>query len=145
MVDNVTLPATGSSVAADEIGGVLYQRVKNTFGADGTATDVSAAAPMPVTIDGGALLTVLEELCETLQILRGGPGGQVPDSAGRTRVSLDTIGNTSLAIPAVTTVTTVARLASLGSSSTVTIPADLVGMATINGPASDLYRGIAVQ
>ena len=49
MSDNVgDTPGSGAIVAADEIGGVLYQRVKMTAGEDGTATDVSAAAPLPV-------------------------------------------------------------------------------------------------
>lgn len=50
MADNVGYtPGTGASVAADEIGGVLYQRVKPVFGVDGVATDVSATDPLPVT------------------------------------------------------------------------------------------------
>jgi hypothetical protein len=48
MADNSTLPATGDVIASDDIGGVKYQRVKNTFGPDGTATDVSTTSPMPV-------------------------------------------------------------------------------------------------
>jgi len=50
MADNVDItPGTGATVAADEIAGVKYQRVKNTYGADGAATDVSRATPFPVT------------------------------------------------------------------------------------------------
>jgi hypothetical protein len=41
--------AGGELGAADRIGGLLYQRVKMTFGPDGTALDVSAADPLPVT------------------------------------------------------------------------------------------------
>lgn len=51
MADNIDIKdaaAATRTVATDEIGGVSYQRVKITFGADGTATDVSAAAPVPV-------------------------------------------------------------------------------------------------
>jgi hypothetical protein len=36
--------------AADRIGGLLFQRIKVTFGPDGTALDVSAADPLPVTL-----------------------------------------------------------------------------------------------
>jgi hypothetical protein len=72
MPDNVGYtPGTGATVAADEIAGVLYQRVKTTFGADGTATDVSAADPLPVAdagvsaklpaLSGGRLPIVLPE------------------------------------------------------------------------------------
>lgn len=49
-MDNIEVtPGTGVSISADDIGGVLYQRVKIAVGADGSATDVSSAAPMPVT------------------------------------------------------------------------------------------------
>jgi hypothetical protein len=36
--------------AADRIGGLLFQRVKMTFGPDGTALDVSADDPLPVSV-----------------------------------------------------------------------------------------------
>jgi hypothetical protein len=49
MVDNVAITAgTGTDVATDDIAGVHYQRVKVAHGADGSATDVSTASPMPV-------------------------------------------------------------------------------------------------
>jgi hypothetical protein len=50
MADNTTLPGTGEVYASDDIGGVKWQRVKIAHGADGSATDSSAAAPFPVTI-----------------------------------------------------------------------------------------------
>lgn len=58
MSDNVGYtPGVGATVAADDVGGVLYQRVKLTTGEDGTATDVSEAAPLPVAdADSGSLL-----------------------------------------------------------------------------------------
>lgn len=53
MADNVGYtPGTGATVAADEIGGVLHQRVKLGIGDDGVAVDVSAANPMPVELVG---------------------------------------------------------------------------------------------
>lgn len=50
MADNVTLdPGSGGAViAADDITGVWHQRVKIQHGADGSATDVSSASPLPV-------------------------------------------------------------------------------------------------
>jgi hypothetical protein len=49
MADNVGYtPGTGATVAADDIAGVLHQRVKIGVGADGVAVDVSDANPMPV-------------------------------------------------------------------------------------------------
>jgi len=59
VADNVGYtPGSGAVVAADEIGGVLYQRVKLTAGEDGTATDVSDAAPLPTSdANSGSLLS----------------------------------------------------------------------------------------
>lgn len=55
MADNVEVDTgTGISVATDDIGGFHYQRVKITWGADGTATEVAAASPMP-TVQTGAI------------------------------------------------------------------------------------------
>lgn len=57
MADNGTA-ASGPTIAWDDIGpGVAYQRVKVTWGADGTATDASAANPLPVTVTGSAAVT----------------------------------------------------------------------------------------
>lgn len=55
MADNITLPGTGAVVAADEINGTVYQRVKLALGADGAAADLAPgqglmAASVPVTI-----------------------------------------------------------------------------------------------
>lgn len=48
MADNVAYtPGSGATVAADDIGGVLHQRVKLSVGPDGSATDASLAAPVP--------------------------------------------------------------------------------------------------
>jgi hypothetical protein len=49
---------SGTVLAADDIGGAQFQRQKLTHGADGTATDASVTAPMPVRLaaiaSGGA-------------------------------------------------------------------------------------------
>ena len=55
MADNVQLNAptsVGATIATDDIGGVQHQLVKVEFGADGVATQVSAAAPLPVVQTG---------------------------------------------------------------------------------------------
>lgn len=46
----IATQGTGTTIATDDVGGVHYQRVKVTHGADGSATDVSTASPMPVTL-----------------------------------------------------------------------------------------------
>lgn len=51
MADNILLNVGvgGDSVAADDIGGIKHELVKLEFGADGVATMVDAANPLPVT------------------------------------------------------------------------------------------------
>ena len=50
MADNVGYtPGVGATVAADEIAGALYQRVKIGIGDDGAAADLSTTNPMPIT------------------------------------------------------------------------------------------------
>jgi hypothetical protein len=57
MADNIGYtPGSGAVVAADDVGGVLYQRIKPAFGADNTAVDVSADTPLPVTDEQLAFL-----------------------------------------------------------------------------------------
>jgi hypothetical protein len=42
MADNVAVtPGSGATIAADEIAGVLHQRVKVSVGADGAAADLA--------------------------------------------------------------------------------------------------------
>lgn len=63
MADNVSYtPGSGVNIAADDVGGVLFQRVKIATGADGTAVDATASNPIPVAAYG--------ELMETLQAMR---------------------------------------------------------------------------
>lgn len=51
MADNFAFTeGSGKTGAADDIGGVLYPRVKIAQGADGSATDVSSAAPLQVSL-----------------------------------------------------------------------------------------------
>lgn len=51
MADNIAVTAgTGTTIAADDVGGVLHQRVKATWGPDGTGNDIDVATgkPLPV-------------------------------------------------------------------------------------------------
>lgn len=49
MADNYAFTqGSGTTGAADDVGGVLYPRAKLAHGADGSATDVSTASPLPV-------------------------------------------------------------------------------------------------
>ncbi len=57
MADNVTLNSGsgGDTMAADDISGVKYPRVKLCVGVDGVANDVADANPVPVSDAGGSL------------------------------------------------------------------------------------------
>jgi hypothetical protein len=131
MADNVGYtPGTGAIVAADEIGGVLHQRIKIGIGADGSATDVSEANPMPSVVqrtdDLLVMLQRLVKVCETLQIV---------DSAQRQRVTIDAItGNLTLA--GVSTVSTV---------STVNVVNTVSAQTAMAGMDREMYINIAKQ
>jgi hypothetical protein len=65
MADNVILSAgtsDGITLAADDVAGVHYQRIKVSWGADNSAVDASAANPLPVvqtgTLNVGTVTTV---------------------------------------------------------------------------------------
>lgn len=48
MADDVGYtPGSGATIAADDVGGVLHQRVKISVGGDGSATDASTTNPVP--------------------------------------------------------------------------------------------------
>lgn len=109
MPDNVGYtPGSGATVAADDVGGVLFQRVKLAAGADGVAVDVSADAGLPV-IGTGELIEVLESLRMAVHSLTRSVGQSYPDVSGRLRVALDSITG-ALTLATVTTVTTVATV-----------------------------------
>lgn len=51
MADNLPITSIpGSSIAADDIGSVFYQRVKIAWGVNNSAVDASATDPLPVTV-----------------------------------------------------------------------------------------------
>jgi hypothetical protein len=81
MADNVTVtPGTGATVAADDIGGgVLVQRVKTTWGPDGTAndTDVATGKPMPVQLRASSGQTLSDTSGILISTTQLGTLGQV--------------------------------------------------------------------
>lgn len=60
MADNIPVtPGTGSIVAADDIGGILHQRIKLVLGNDGVSNgDVSSTNPMPVQLTAAQISTL---------------------------------------------------------------------------------------
>lgn len=60
MADNVTIDpgAGGATVAADDVGGVHYQRVKLDAGGDGVSTPVVSGAGLPVVVENEATVAL---------------------------------------------------------------------------------------
>ena len=84
MADNVGYtPGAGATIAADDIGGVLHQRIKLGIGADGTAVDVSSTNPMPVNASNGELVEALEALRMATNSLTKSIGYALPNLQGQ--------------------------------------------------------------
>jgi hypothetical protein len=117
MADNVGYtPGSGATVAADDIGGVLYQRIKPTFGADGSAVDVSSANPMPV-VDATAEDTrqsMVTLLTRMLNYFNAPMGYDKSLQRGRVTAVLE-----SGTVTTVTTVTTCATVTNLSTIDTL--------------------------
>ena len=136
MADNIGYtPGTGATVAADEIGGVLHQRVKVGIGADGTAVDVSESNPMPMAAYG-ELIQAIEALRFTVASLTRTLNASIPDSAGRQRINAETA---VLASGTLTTCSTVTNLSQIGAVDARTAVNDLNQFA-----ADSLRRNISV-
>ena len=111
MADNIGYtPGTGATVAADEIGGVLHQRVKIGVGADGTAVDVSESNPMPIDAAPQSGLAML--LTRILAAMLA-PLGYRKDTQ-RYQASAVLESGTVTTVSTVSTVSTVTNVAQLG-------------------------------
>jgi hypothetical protein len=113
MADNVGYtPGSGAVVAADDISGVLYQRVKPVVGVDGVAVDVSDDSPLPVADkhSGNLLMRILQMLMSPL-------GYDKSLQRQRGTVVVETL-PTLAAVTTVTTVTTVGAVTSLNNIDT---------------------------
>jgi hypothetical protein len=113
MADNVGYtPGTGALVAADDIAGVLHQRIKLGIGGDGVAVDVSEANPLPVidALSAEAQQNMILLLTRMLNYLNAPMG--YDKSVQRQRGTMVVESGT------VTTVTTVAAVTSLNNIDT---------------------------
>jgi len=110
MPDNVGYtPGTGATIAADDIGGNLFQRVKLIHGADGINDgDVSSANGLPVQ-GVGELVEAIEAMRYAIQSLTRTIGLMQPDTAARMRVAVEALSAT-VTLAAVTTVSTVSTV-----------------------------------
>jgi len=136
MADNVGYTeGSGKTIAADDVGGILYQRIKPVVGADGTAVDVSSSNPMPIAAYG--------ELIEAIQALRMcvvsmQRNNGFPDSSGRIRVNAESVGNMTT-VTTLTTCSTVTNLSNIGS-----IPAESSVRSWAAFASDSLRRNITV-
>lgn len=147
MADNIGYtPGTGATVAADDIGGVLFQRIKPTFGVDGEATDVSVANGLPVNAVG-ELLDAVEAMRFAINQLTKSIGYSLPNASGQPimEVRQATAGNLNATVTGTvnvgttTTVTTLTNQSQMGGfSSNDQIPA------LMHMQADNLRRNISV-
>lgn len=132
MADNVGYtPGSGATVAADDIGGVLHQRVKIGVGADGSATDVSTSNPMPVDASNGELVEALEALRMATNTLTKTLGFALPNALGQPimEVRQSTAGNLAVT----------ASIAGSQTLSTVTTVSTLTNQSQTGGFATNDY------
>jgi hypothetical protein len=103
MADNVAYtPGSGATIAADEIGGVLYQRVKVAHGVDGVAHETSDSNPYPIKAMGElieaieAMRMAIQSLNRTLGLAQVNPltGRILVDGAGVTQPVSGTVAAT---------------------------------------------------
>jgi hypothetical protein len=119
MADNVTITeGSGTQIAADEIAGVKYQRVKVSTGEDGTANDVSLSNPLPTQIiqaDTSQAIQVQDQTVGLLKILVDLLySNAITDAGQRQRIVIDAI-TAGLTLAAVTTVSTVSAVTAVSS------------------------------
>ncbi|MCA3009541.1 MAG: hypothetical protein INH34_14295 [Phycisphaerales bacterium] len=149
MADNVVLPGTGETIAADDIGGVLYQRVKLIHGADGIAHETANANPLPVEVTQGELLEQLSALRYALQALTRSIGQALPNASGQPIMEARQATAANLAVTA--SIAGSQTLATVTTVSTLTNQTQIGGLnvneyvpALYHLQADNLRRNIAV-
>jgi hypothetical protein len=130
MADNIGYtPGSGATVAADEVGGVLYQRIKPTFGTDNSVpVDVSTNDPMPVRAFGaipGTSVATDESIILLRRLIKLMESQSATDIGNRQRITLDSI-PAGVTLPTVTTVTGVTTVTTV---TTVTAANNLLALA----------------
>lgn len=149
MADNIGYtPGAGATIAADDIGGVLHQRIKIGIGGDGVATDISTANPMPVQ-ETGELVEAIEALRMAVQSLNRSVGQTLPDTAARMRVNIETGSNVAItSLPTLSTVTTVGTVTTVATTSNQTSMGGIIAVDQIPAlmcmAAQGLRRNITV-
>jgi hypothetical protein len=124
VADNVGItPGSGATAAADDIGGVLFQRVKVVHGADGTNDgDVAASNPLPTQESGGAM-SLLSRILNVLMSPMG-----FDRSLSRQRVTALVESGTVTTVTTVTTCTTVSSLTNVAAIGGYSAQVQVVGI-----------------
>lgn len=118
MTDNVATPvAAGTTLATDDVGGVHYQRIKIAFGADGSATDVTTGAGLPVAVTFPSTQAVTLSGAWNITNITG-------------TVSLPTGASTEATVSAMSGKLPASLGAKTGAASLSIVPASDAGMAT---------------
>lgn len=126
MSDNIGYtPGAGATIAADNIGGVLHQRVKIGVGADGSATDVSTSNPMPVDAGYGELIDAVEAFRMAVNTLTKTMGFALPNAQGQPIMEVRQGTAANLAVTA-----SLAASQTLGTVTTLTNQSQTGGFAT---------------
>jgi hypothetical protein len=117
MANNVGYtPGTGALVAADNIAGVLHQRIKLGIGGDGVAVDVSEENPLPVldVTNAESLQSMIFLLTRMLNYLNAPMGYDKSLQRQRGTVIVESGAVTVSTISTVTTVSNVANQTLMG-------------------------------
>lgn len=128
MTDNVGYtPGAGATIAADDVDGVLYQRIKLSLGDDGVAQDVSDAQPLPVNIISDDSMTT-SLMLQYLDSPRG-----YDKSLQRQRGTAIIESGTLTTVSTVTTVTTVTTVSTVASVTNLASIGGIQGQIQVNG------------
>jgi hypothetical protein len=128
MADNIGYtPGSGATIAADDIGGVLYQRVKLIHGADGIAHETANANPLPIEAHG-ELVQAIEALRMAVHSLTRSIGQSLPSAQGWPIMEARQPTAANLAVTA-----------SIAGSQTLTTVSTLTNQTQIGGFAANDY------
>ena len=123
MADNVPItPGSGELIAADDVGGVKFQKMKLDLGGDGLSLPVIDELPIEV--------KDIKHFLEILLGLLANPMFQDP-TTGRIRVTIDNIAG-ALTLSTVTTVGTVTNVTTVATVTTVTTVATVTTVSTVS-------------
>jgi hypothetical protein len=144
MADDITVPGTGAVLAFDEVAGVKHQRVKVQHGADGSATDVSSASPLPVSTltEPATAADNAASLPAVVKVVGGWDGTNVQ------ALSTDASGNLQVEFGSAQSVTLSGSMETIPSTSGGLTPSKLISAGSTNATvlkasAGHLYGGLA--